>query len=230
MVYIKLYFDYIDSIEPLTYEERGRLFTAMLEYANSGQITVELGNEKYLFAHLKGQMNRDFAANEAKSAARKAAGKLGGIAKQANATFAKQNETVAANGSKTSKPSNNKDKDKDNIPPISPQGEGKQVDDPQFDSFWRLYPKKKAKEDARKAWNKLKPDGELYTAIMRSLSLQKKSPEWIKDNGQYAPYPATWLRGRRWEDEEPAAAAPKPEPAPLYEKVKPEIWRKRAAP
>lgn len=122
-----------------------------------------------------------------------------------------------------------KDKEKD-IPPISPQGEGKQVDDPQFDSFWKLYPKKKAKEDARKAWNKLKPDGELYTAIMRSLSLQKKSPEWIKDNGQYAPYPATWLRGRRWEDEEPAAAAPKPEPAPLYEKVKPEIWRKRAAP
>lgn len=94
------------------------------------------------------------------------------------------------------------------IPVIVLRMEKGQQDD-RFDSFWNLYPKKKAKADARKAWDKLKPDGELYTAIMRSLSRQKESPDWTKEGGQYAPYPATWLRGRRWEDEETPVAPPK---------------------
>jgi hypothetical protein len=29
----------------------------------------------------------------------------------------------------------------------------------------------------------------------------KKSEDWIKSDGQFIPYPATWLNGKRWEDE-----------------------------
>lgn len=91
-----------------------------------------------------------------------------------------------------------------NKPPISPTG-GEYVKDDldtqRFESFWSVYPKKIAKANARKAWNKLKVDGPLYTEIMKGLTLHKKSRDWIKDEGQFIPHPATWLNGRRWEDE-----------------------------
>jgi DNA replication protein DnaC len=38
------------------------------------------------------------------------------------------------------------------------------------------------------------------------LEKQKVSTEWLKDGGQFIPHPATWLNGRRWEDEAPPAA------------------------
>jgi hypothetical protein len=70
-----------------------------------------------------------------------------------------------------------------------------------FDEFWKAYPKKKAKEDARKAWAKLKPDETLGKAIIQAVEEAKKTPDWKKENGKYIPHPATYLNGKRWEDE-----------------------------
>jgi hypothetical protein len=33
------------------------------------------------------------------------------------------------------------------------------------------------------------------------MQLAKTSEDWLKENGKYIPYPATWLKGCRWEDE-----------------------------
>ena len=70
-----------------------------------------------------------------------------------------------------------------------------------FDEFWEAYPKKKAKEDARKAWAKLKPDETLGKVIIQAVEAAKKSKDWQKEKGQYIPHPATYLNGKRWEDE-----------------------------
>lgn len=70
-----------------------------------------------------------------------------------------------------------------------------------FDLFWTAYPKKRAKEDARRAWNKLEPDEDLQKTIIQAVNAQKFSRDWTNDGGQFIPYPATWLNGRRWEDE-----------------------------
>lgn len=70
-----------------------------------------------------------------------------------------------------------------------------------FERFWSAYPKKTAKQQAFKAWEKLKPDEELLNKILKSLEQQKRTVQWSKDGGQYIPYPATWLNGRRWEDD-----------------------------
>ena len=70
-----------------------------------------------------------------------------------------------------------------------------------FEEFWTVYPKKRAKEDARRAWNKLKPDEDLQKTIIQAVNTQKRSKDWTKDGGQFIPYPASWLNGRRWEDE-----------------------------
>ena len=70
-----------------------------------------------------------------------------------------------------------------------------------FDEFWKAYPKKVAKEAARKAWAKLKPDEALGYVIIQAVEDAKQSRDWQKEKGKYIPHPATYLNGKRWEDE-----------------------------
>ena len=75
--------------------------------------------------------------------------------------------------------------------------------DPLFDQFWSAYPKKVAKEPAKKAFLKHKPDQALLDKMLDALQRYKRSDQWIRDGGQYIPNPATWLNQERWEDEIP---------------------------
>ncbi|NIL20066.1 helix-turn-helix domain-containing protein [Pseudomonas sp. AN3A02] len=77
-----------------------------------------------------------------------------------------------------------------------------------FEVFWKLYPNKKSKKDARKAWDKLKPSADLRLTLMTALGNHRLSRDWTKDDGQYVPMASTWLNGERWTDElVPASAA-----------------------
>lgn len=79
-----------------------------------------------------------------------------------------------------------------------------------FEVFWKLYPNKRSKKDARKAWEKLKPSAELRLTLMTALGTHRISRDWTKDDGQYVPMASTWLNGERWTDVlKPAAAAGK---------------------
>ena len=78
-----------------------------------------------------------------------------------------------------------------------------------FDTFWQAYPKKVGKADALKAFAKLKPDSELMQTILAAIAQWSKTDQWSKDNRQYVPMPATYIRGRRWEDELPQQDKPK---------------------
>lgn len=72
-----------------------------------------------------------------------------------------------------------------------------------FEDFWSRYPKvrRNGKQAGVHAWIKLWPDLTTFAAMLVALSNQKNSKQWTKDGGQFIPLPATWLNGRRWEDE-----------------------------
>jgi hypothetical protein len=69
-----------------------------------------------------------------------------------------------------------------------------------FSEFWLAYPKKKNKGDAEKAWAALRPSPELLSRILTAVAAHCDSHDWRKDSGKWIPYPASWLRGQRWED------------------------------
>lgn len=75
-----------------------------------------------------------------------------------------------------------------------------------FADFWSAYPRKTAKPEAQKAFAKLNPDSELLSKLLGAIALQKLSGQWQSEGGSFIPHPATWLNGRRWEDELPAQA------------------------
>jgi hypothetical protein len=70
-----------------------------------------------------------------------------------------------------------------------------------FDTFWTVYPKKKAKADAQRAFKKLAPDAALVRRIVEAVACQSRSVDWTKNGGQFVPYPATYLNDQRWLDE-----------------------------
>jgi len=70
-----------------------------------------------------------------------------------------------------------------------------------FEIFWKAYPKKRSKGQAEKAFTKVKPDEQLLATMLATIERAKKSEGWLKDGGQFIPYPATWLNRKCWEDE-----------------------------
>lgn len=72
-----------------------------------------------------------------------------------------------------------------------------------FEMFWEVYPNKVGKQNAIRAFEKLKPNDELLITIIEAVKKQKNSFQWKKDNGQFVPHPSTWLNQCRWEDELP---------------------------
>lgn len=69
-----------------------------------------------------------------------------------------------------------------------------------FEEWWKHYPRKIAKGDARRAWQQTASVRPLLDRLIRAVIVAKASEQWQKDEGQFIPYPATWLRGERWDD------------------------------
>ena len=64
--YFNAYHSYLKSIEPLNDAERGRLFTALLEYSMTGEVPDVRGNERFIFPTMKEQIDRDKQKYDAK--------------------------------------------------------------------------------------------------------------------------------------------------------------------
>jgi len=68
----------------------------------------------------------------------------------------------------------------------------------EFEEFWKAYPRKEAKRDAYRAWNK-NHCAAFLGVILAAIAAQKRTEQWGKRH--IYPHPATWLNAARWEDE-----------------------------
>lgn len=68
-----------------------------------------------------------------------------------------------------------------------------------FDAWWSLYPKKVARAEAKKAWSRMSDADR--AAAMEALPAHVRYWDAVGTERHYMPHPATWLNGRRWEDE-----------------------------
>jgi hypothetical protein len=68
-----------------------------------------------------------------------------------------------------------------------------------FLRFYSAYPKKISKGDAWKAWKQFSKKLPQIDELLAILEKHKAQEGW--KNTQYIPYPASWIRGLKWEDE-----------------------------
>lgn len=64
--YFCAYHSYLKALEPLNMEERGRLFTRLLEYSATGDETQITGNERFVYPMMRDQIDRDKARYQEK--------------------------------------------------------------------------------------------------------------------------------------------------------------------
>ena len=78
--YIMLYYDFLEGVDALDMAERGRLVTALLEYARGGGSpgSTLVGNERFLFPVYRMQLDRDAEAYENRCRQNAANGAKGG--------------------------------------------------------------------------------------------------------------------------------------------------------
>lgn len=115
-------------------------------------------------------------------------GKKGGECKQAESKHEANNKQIETKSVESKNKTKDKDKNKNKDKCLKED----------FELFWEAYPKKKAKQDAEKAFAKVTVS---VQTLLYAIEVQKKSEDWTKENGQFIPHPATWLNGKRWEDQ-----------------------------
>ena len=94
--FICLYLDYLETLSPYTDAERGRLVTAMLEYATTGAVPEFQGNERFAWPLLQGQIERDRKKYQDRCEQNRINGAKGGRPKAEPLTSPTPNPAVAA--------------------------------------------------------------------------------------------------------------------------------------
>lgn len=112
-----LYTDTREALSQLDDATRGKLFLHIFDYVESGIVPDMEPLEKLAFTFIKNHIDRDFIKYQNTCAKRKLAGSKGGKAraenqaKQANATFAKQNQANQADNDSGSENENENESD-----------------------------------------------------------------------------------------------------------------------
>jgi hypothetical protein len=123
-IYFCAYHSFLKSIEPLNDAERGRLFTACLQYSETGVEPKLLGNERYVFPTIRGQIDRDKGRYEQKCETNRGNGALGGQATSERYQTAANATERPPNAPQEKEKEKNKDKgEKPNAPPTADAGD-----------------------------------------------------------------------------------------------------------
>lgn len=77
--------------------------------------------------------------------------------------------------------------------------------EPDFEDFWRSYPRKQARKDALRAWHQTAKSRPSLPDLLAALATAKLSQAWQSENGRFVPFAASWLRAERWTDSLPVA-------------------------
>lgn len=220
MAFCKIYYDFEERAADLPEDARARLLLALLRYAKTGERPAMDGPEKYLFSNFAIDIDRDKKTYESKVA-------NGSKPKEANQSESKRIEANRSESKRISDTSSETPYDTEDTEDTQDtedmknkdQGQGNHARasalDRRFAAFWAAYPKKVGKQDALRAFARLKVGEGQLAAMLAAIEQQRASPQWAKDGGQYIPNPATWLRQGRWEDEPLSASPPQSDAARL---------------
>ena len=132
MKYLKVFTDFAPSVEILGDVEAGRLFKAMLKYAESGEDTELRGNERFLWTVAKSNIDRERKMCEILSTNGKQGGRPPKNQKKPNET--KENQTKPKKSQQEKRQEHEQEKRQElllsPLPPSFPKGEDKKKDDP----------------------------------------------------------------------------------------------------
>jgi hypothetical protein len=185
--------EYLAKCAKLSDQEVGRLFRALMQYHATGIEPELAGRESIAFDFIRDDIDKAEKAYAAKCEKNRQ-----------NRLITNDNERGRTITNVDERAQNN---NINNIKRVSKETQNAHTRE-LFDRFWSAYPRHTGKQAAEKAFLRLNPDDDLLGIMLKAITAWSKSEQWTKDGGQFIPHPATWLNGKRWEDELPKAAGP----------------------
>lgn len=215
--YIPLFDDQLEVISFLTDEQLGGAVRAAMQYMRSGEESVLEGMAGMFYQVLRAQYFRQQGFQQS--------GFDGGRPKRENGEeIEKENREEITPLFREETPVSliRDNKTRDNVRKKSlshSSAKPSRLSGEDFETFWKAYPRKESKSQAKKSFSKVTAPLE---TLLQALETQKQSDQWKRNGGQYIPYASTWINQRRWEDEAPAQAAKAEEPADNWQRDHPD--------
>jgi len=196
--WMRLWFQDMDCLESLNDVDHRRVIHALRVVAETGEETPLEGAARMAYNFMANRVRQDCEAylktcerNRENGKKRKASGTQWEPVDATGAEVRSKKQEVRSENNNSSPPSESKKLDKKPKNNIEMEN--------RFDEFWRDYPRKQAKQEAHKAFMAPSPDEVTHARMLEAIRRQKAGEQW-KDP-QFIPHPATWIRGKRWEDE-----------------------------
>ena len=197
-----LHHDFHETLFQLSDEQAGIVFKSIFHWQINGELPEIDFALKMVLSPLITQFKRDNSKWDKISEIRSGAGTKGVKKKLANAKRRKQklanvskcDVSVSVSGS-VSDSVNVSEEDT----PLTPQG-GSNDYTPDFELFWKAYPRKVGKLGAFRAFQRIKSKPPVEE-LVRAIEAHARSEAWTRDGGQFIPHPQTWLNQGRWDDE-----------------------------
>lgn len=180
------YRSYWEAMKNLSKRDRQVILEAVITYALDGQITVGMSStQQAMFSLIKPTL--DSGRRKAKY------GKLGGKAHAAGAHSDADSDADWDTNPASQLRSKRENEVEDKVEKeVDVETEYESMD---FGDFWQAYPVKIGEDEARAAWEQVKPEP---GQVLRALAEWKNSEQWRKDGGRYIPRGAKFLLSGYW--------------------------------
>lgn len=204
MKHIVLHKDSLSILDELTFEEAGKLFKMIYHDTCKDEI-LDLGRElKLIYIPFKNQFSRDKEKYTNIVETRRIAGKQGGLAKASKSQqeLAKPSKASYKKSNRNNKSNNNSIIKDTNVSKKYKSELMDKILKEDFDKFYSNYPRKISRGNAEKAFAKLNADEQQKAiAVVNSDAFKEFMQGQVKNGDDFRPHPATWLNGKRWDDD-----------------------------
>lgn len=222
-----LYTRYAKHIEKLNMEQRGLLFTAIMNHA-TGDDLPEMDAATDIIAGIIIEDIEECARKwEETKAARSKAGKASAEKRQQDATEGNKTEQAPTSSNKTEQTATNSTVNVNvNVNGLKEKHKKRKAEE-EFEQLWELYPRKNGKKDAKKHYLAARADGVTFEEVKAGIEAYSR---YIKKTGteqRYIKMGSSFFCQRSWADDwnvpEPAQTCNSP---PSYKPFKKEDYER----
>lgn len=196
-----LYTRYAKHIEKLNMEQRGVLFTAIMNHATGDDLPEMDAATDIICGIIIEDIEECDRKWEETKAARSRAGKASAEKRQQDATESNKTEQAPTNSNKTEQTATNSTVNVNvNVNGLKEKDKKKKAE-AEFEQLWELYPRKNGKKDAKRHYLAAVADGTTFEDVKNGIEAYKN---YIKKTGtdpQYIKMGSSFFCQRSWADD-----------------------------
>lgn len=196
-----IYTRYAKHIEKLNMEQRGVLFTAIMNHATGDELPEMDAATDIICGIIIEDIEECARKWEETKAARSRAGKASAEKRQQDATESNKTEQTPTNSNKTEQTATNSTVNVNvNVNGLKEKDKKKKAE-AEFEQLWELYPRKNGKKDAKRHYLAAVADGTTFEDVKNGIEAYKN---YIKKTGtdpQYIKMGSSFFCQRSWADD-----------------------------